>query len=60
MTNEELEKIEKRIIELRTICVSCVNNKDYQQLSIHMKELLKFNKKLKKALKESKKNEGKK
>lgn len=59
MSNEELEKYKNRLYELESLSIIASGKKDYVALSGYMKEIMKINKKLKKAKKNAVKNENK-
>lgn len=57
MSKEELKAIEKRIYELRDLCILAIQDRNFKKLKIYGIELKELEKKLRKAKKESEKNE---
>ena len=57
MSQEELKAIEKRIYELRDLCILEIQNRDFKKLKIYGIELKELEKRLKKAKKECDENE---
>ena len=57
MSKEELKAIEKRIYELRDLCILAIQDRDFRKLKIYGMELKELEKRLKKAKKECDKNE---
>ena len=55
MSQEELKAIEKRIYELRDLCILGIQNRNFKKLKIYGMELNDLKKRLKKAKKECKK-----
>ena len=55
MSQEELKAIEKRIYELRDLCILEIQNRNFKKLKIYGMELKELEKKLKKAKKECEK-----
>lgn len=56
MSKEELKAIEKRIYELRDLCILAIQDRNFKKLKLYGIELKELEKKLKKAKKESEKN----
>lgn len=52
MTKEELKAIEKRIYELRDLCILEIQNRNFKKLKIYGMELKELEKRLRKAKKE--------
>lgn len=57
MSKEELKAIEKRIYELRDLCILAIQDRDFRKFKIYGMELKELKKRLEKAKKESEKNE---
>ncbi len=57
MTKKELKAIEKRIYELRDLCILAIQDRNFKKLKLYGIELKELEKKLRKAKKESEKNE---
>ena len=57
MSKEELKAIEKRIYELKDLCILAIQDRDFRKLKIYGMELKELEKRLKKAKKECDKNE---
>lgn len=57
MSKEELKAIEKRIYELQDLSILAIHKGEYNKFCIYIKELRELEKRLKKAKKESEKNE---
>lgn len=57
MSKEELKAIEKRIYELRDLCILAIQDRNFKKLKIYGIELKELEKRLRKAKKESEKNE---
>lgn len=57
MSKEELKAIEKRIYELRDLCILAIQDRNFKKLKLYGIELKELEKKLRKAKKESEKNE---
>lgn len=57
MSKEELKAIEKRIYELRDLCILAIQDRNFKKLKLYGIELKELGKKLRKAKKESEKNE---
>lgn len=55
MSQEELKAIEKRIYELRDLCILEIQNRNFKKLKIYGMELKDLEKRLKKAKKECEK-----
>ena len=55
MTKEELKAIEKRIYELRNLCILAIQDRNFKKLKFYGIELKELGKKLKKAQKECEK-----
>ena len=55
MSQEELNKIERRIYEIKDLCIIEIQNKNFKKLKIYGMELNDLKKRLKKAKKECKK-----
>lgn len=51
MSKEELKAIEKRIYELRDLCILSIQDRDFRKLKIYGMELKELEKRLKKAQK---------
>lgn len=55
MTKEELKAIEKRIYELRDLCILAIQDRNFKKLKFYGMELKELEKRLKKAQKECEK-----
>ena len=55
MTKEELKAIEKRIYELRDLCILAIQNRDFKKFKFYGMELKELKKRLEKAQKECEK-----
>ena len=56
MSQEELKAIEKRIYELRDLCILAIQDKDFKKFKFYGMELKELKKRLEKAQKECEKN----